>query len=143
MDKSDRHATLLLVEDDEIDIVVVKRALATLKIGNPLAVAHDGIEALDILRGTNGREKLERPYLVILDLKLPRMGGHEFLEELRDDPELKDTVVFVMTTSNDSEDREKAYSKNVAGYIVKSDPVGSFRRAVELLNHYWHVVDLP
>lgn len=143
MDNSDRHATLLLVEDDEIDIVVVKRALATLKIGNPLVVARDGIEALDILRGTNGREKLERPYLIILDLKMPRMDGHEFLEELRQDPELMNTVVFVMTTSDNSEDREKAYGKNVAGYIVKSDPVGSFRRAVDLLNHYWHVVDLP
>jgi len=81
--------------------------------------------------------------LIILDLKMPRMDGHEFLEELRQDPELMNTVVFVMTTSDNSEDREKAYGKNVAGYIVKSDPVGSFRRAVDLLNHYWHVVDLP
>lgn len=143
MDSSDRHATLLLVEDDEIDIVAVKRAMATLKIGNPLVVARDGIEAFEVLRGTNGREKLAKPFLIILDLKMPRMDGHEFLEELRKDPDLKDTVVFVMTTSDNGQDRLKAYEKNIAGYIVKNDPVGSFRRAVDLLDHYWHIVDLP
>lgn len=138
-----RSVSLLLIEDDEIDIAAVRRALAVLKIANPLHIARDGIEALEILRGENGKEKLPKPYIIVLDLNMPRMDGMEFLEEIRSDEELNDSIVFVMTTSRDEADRRATYSKHVAGYIVKEDPIGTFRQAINLLDHYWRLVELP
>lgn len=135
--------SLLLVEDDEIDVAAVRRALSVLKIANPLTVARDGIEALEILRGENGKEKLSRPYIIVLDLNMPRMDGREFLEEIRRDPDLEESIVFVMTTSRDEADKRAAYSRHVAGYIVKEDPIGTFRKAFTLLDHYWRLVELP
>jgi len=138
-----KPVSLLLVEDDEIDATAVRRALAVLKIANPLHIARDGIEALEALRGENGRDKITRPYMILLDLNMPRMDGREFLEELRKDPELADSIVFIMTTSRNEEDKRVAYSLNVAGYIVKEDPIGTFRQAINLLDHYWRLVELP
>lgn len=135
--------TFLLVEDDEVDIAAVKRALMVLKIANPLRVARDGIEALEILRGENGQEILEPPYIILLDLKMPRMNGHEFLEEIRKDPQLRDSIVFVMTTSRNEDDKRAAFDQNVAGYIVKEDPIGTFRQAINMLDHYWRLVEMP
>ena len=135
--------SLMLVEDDEVDIAAIRRALAVLKIANPLHIAHDGLEALDILRGQNGQEKLPKPYIIVLDLNMPRMDGLEFLEEIRNDPDLEDSVIFIMTTSRDEADKRAAYSQHVAGYIVKEDPIGTFRQAINLLDHYWRLVELP
>jgi len=141
--KKTRTASLLLVEDDEVDIAAVRRALKALKIANDLYVARDGIEALEMLRGENGREPIPHPYLILLDLNMPRMDGREFLEELRRDPAHKDAIVFIMTTSRNDSDKAEAYGLNVAGYIVKEDPIGTFRRAIALLDHYWSLVELP
>jgi CheY-like chemotaxis protein len=91
--------TVLLVDDDDVDVVAITRAFKALRIANPMVTARDGLEALDILRGSNGRDALRAPYLVLLDLHMPRMGGVKFLTELRDDPGLCQTLVFVMTTS--------------------------------------------
>ena len=135
--------TLLLVEDDEIDEEALHRSFRKLKITNPIVVAHDGIEALDILRGTGGKEKLLPPYIVLLDINMPRMNGLEFLEEIRKDKELKRIVVFVLTTSNDDVDKMKAYESHVAGYALKSNAGDSFIKAVEMLDHYWKIIELP
>lgn len=132
---------VLLVDDDEVDRMAVRRAFAELKIANPITVSDDGLHALDILRG-NDPIKLERPYVIILDLNMPRMNGIEFLHELRADPGLKDAVVFVLTTSNDDEDKVAAYRHNIAGYILKSDVANGFMQAVSMLDHYWRVVEL-
>ena len=134
---------ILLVEDDEVDVMAVKRAFRELKIANPLTEAKDGIEALEILRGANGHPAIARPLIILLDLNMPRMGGMEFLDELRKDPELHRCVVFVMTTSADERDRVRAYDKNVAGYVLKHDPGRSFIDAIAMLQHYWRVVELP
>lgn len=135
--------TLLLVEDDELDVMGIQRALEKLKISNPVAVARDGIEALECLRGENGREKITRPFIILLDLNMPRMNGIEFLDEIRKDPELHASVVFVLSTSRADEDVMKAYKHNVAGYIVKSEPAQSFMEAIRLLDCYWSLVQLP
>jgi len=138
-----KPVTILLVEDDEVDVMAVKRALRDLKIANPLIRACDGIQALDILRGANGQSKLQSPFIILLDLNMPRMGGIEFLENLRADPDLCRSVVFVMTTSAAEDDRARAYSKNVAGYVLKHDPARSFIEAVSMLEHYWRVIEFP
>jgi CheY-like chemotaxis protein len=137
------EVTILLVEDDEVDVMAVTIALKELKIANPLVRATDGIDALEILRGTNGKTRLARPYVILLDLNMPRMGGLEFLDELRKDPELQRSIVFVMTTSTAEEDRFRAYNRNVAGYVLKTSAAHSFIEAVTMLDHYWRVIEFP
>jgi CheY-like chemotaxis protein len=134
---------LLLVEDDEVDVQGLKRAFAKSRIGNPITVARDGIEALEFLRGENGRTKLSKPVLILLDLNMPRMNGLEFLEAIRADEDLKKSIVFMITTSKAEEDKARAYEQHVAGYIVKQDPANTFMQAVALLEHYWRIVEFP
>jgi len=137
-----RSVNVLLVEDNPVDVEAVRRAFRKHRIANPITVAHDGLDALEILRGTHS-EKLERPYLILLDLNMPRMNGIEFLQAIRDDTDLKDSVVFVLTTSRAQEDKLASYSLNAAGYIVKSDVGKGFQGLVNLLDCYWRIVELP
>ena len=134
---------LLHVEDDDLCLLGLCRAFKAARIANPISFAHDGIEALDMLRGTNGRALLPRPFLILLDLNMPRMDGIEFLKELRADAELKKSIVFVMTTSNANADKVAAYNLGVAGYILKSNPANAFLEAATLLDTYWRVVEFP
>ncbi|NND99145.1 MAG: response regulator, partial [Pirellulaceae bacterium] len=122
--------TLLVVDDDEVDAQGIERAFRKQKIANPLVFATDGIEALKILRGDDG-PTVHRPFLILLDLNMPRMGGLEFLGELRADERLRDSIVFVLTTSDADQDKIAAYEKNVAGYIVKARAGDDF---LKLLN---------
>ena len=138
-----KPAQLLHVEDDDLDIIGLQRAFKAAKIANSITVAHDGFEALEMLRGTNGRTRLLRPFIVLLDLNLPRMDGLEFLKDLRTDEELKKSIVFIMTTSDADEDKVKAYNLGVAGYILKSNPANAFLEATALLDTYWRVVEFP
>ena len=132
-------AGILLVEDDDIDARGVKRALEKLRIGNPLFRAKDGIEALELLEN----REVDKPYIILLDLNLPRMGGLEFLTHLRKNPLFDNSVVFVLTTSKDDEDKYAAYKQHVAGYIVKEKLDHGFDALIELLDHYWRIVELP
>ena len=134
-----KEVTVLLVEDDEVDVMAVLRAFERAKIGNPVKVAHDGIEALEILR----EGAVNKPFLILLDLNMPRMNGLEFLDVIRADKNLKDAVVFVLTTSKAEEDKCAAYQHNIAGYIVKERVGEEFLDAVSLLSHYWKIVELP
>jgi CheY-like chemotaxis protein len=138
-----RTVQLLHVEDDDLCLMGMHRAFNAAKITNPVSFAHDGIEALDMLRGTNGRPRLPRPFLILLDLNMPRMDGIEFLKELRKDEELKRSIVFIMTTSGADEDKVKAYELGVAGYILKSNPANAFLEATALLETYCRVVEFP
>jgi CheY-like chemotaxis protein len=134
---------VLLVEDNEVDVEAIQRAFAKQKIANPICVARDGLEALGVLRAPPSAGGVERPVLVLLDLNLPRMNGIEFLRELRSDDSLRKTIVFVLTTSRSDEDKLASYQLNVAGYMVKSDVGQGFLRLIELLDHYWRVVEFP
>ena len=134
---------IFLVEDDEVDIMNVKRAFKKNNITNPLYVAGNGIEALNMLKGENGIEKIPRPRIILLDLNMPKMGGIEFLKEMRQDDELKNISVFVMTTSNEDNDKVDAYSLNVAGYILKPLSMESFVAAVSTLKNYWMLCEYP
>ena len=136
----DRLLHILLVEDDEVDVMNVKRAFDKNKILNPLYVATNGIEALSMLR--NGTVPAARR-LVLLDLNMPGMGGIEFLRELRADPKLRLTPVVVMTTSGDEKDRVDAYDFHVAGYLRKPVEFPSFMELTAALNKYWTLVEMP
>jgi CheY-like chemotaxis protein len=138
-----RTITILLIDDDAVDVSAIRRSFWQLKIANPLVVARNGLEALDILRGDNSHAKLQAPYLILLDLNMPRMGGIEFLDELRHDPLLRRTLVFVMTTSTADEDRERAYERNVAGYVMKPTSGEGFAAAIGALESYWRAIEFP
>ena len=135
-----RMLNILLVEDDEVDVMNVKRAFHKNHIANPLFVAGDGVEALALLRG--GKIPKERR-IVLLDLNMPRMNGIELLRELRADPELKSATVVVLTTSNDERDKIDAYDLNVAGYLLKPVTFSNFCEVMAALNRYWALVELP
>jgi CheY-like chemotaxis protein len=134
---------ILLVEDDDVDAEMVLRACRRREIDNPFTIARNGIEALELLRGSGGQPRLPRPYLVLLDINMPRMNGIEFLQEVRKDEELKRSIVFVLTTSNNDEDKLAAYNEQVAGYLLKSNAADDFRHIIGLLNSYRSVVEFP
>lgn len=134
-----RTVSLLIVDDDDIDATALRRALHKLKLLNPLYRAKDGLEALEILR--NG--EIPGPYIILLDINMPRMNGIEFLEVLRADPELTHAIVFVLTTSKSDEDIIAAYREHVAGYLLKQRMDSDFLQVVGLLDHYWKVIELP
>ena len=136
----EKMLNILLVEDDEVDVMNVRRAFKKNNICNPLWVAGNGLDALEMLRtGDMPRERR----LVLLDLNMPRMNGIEFLRELRADPELRPVPVVVLTTSDDERDRVEAYNLNVAGYILKPVTLMNFVEAMATLNKYWSLVELP
>jgi CheY-like chemotaxis protein len=135
-----KEVSILLVDDDDVDVMGVHRALKKLKIVNPIVRARDGIEGLALLRDPSA---VPRPYIILLDLNMPRMNGLEMLAELRRDPMLTSSVVFVLTTSKADEDIVEAYQQHVAGYIIKSQVGEGFLRVVEMLDQYWRVVELP
>ena len=143
-----RPLHILLVEDDELDVMNVQRAFRKNNISNPLYVAGNGVEALEMLRGT-GSGTPDRTHLpdtrriILLDLNMPRMGGIEFLRELRADPALAPTTVIVLTTSDEERDKVEAYQLNVAGYILKPVTLQAFVEIMATLNKYWTVSELP
>lgn len=134
---------ILLVEDDEIDAEAVTRSFQKEKIANPITWAKDGMEALEYLRGQNNRSKIPRPYLLLVDINMPKLNGIEFVRELRKDPELKSSIVFLLTTSKRDEDKLSAYDLNVAGYMVKSELGDNFLKMTKMLDHYWKIVEFP
>lgn len=138
-----RVVTVLLIDDNKVDREAVRRAFSKLKIANPIIEANDGIEGLEKLRGTPEAPPLSRPFLILLDINMPRMSGTDFLREVRADPALQDSVIFVMTTSKKDEDRIASYGFNVAGYVIKSEVGVAFIDMVEMLEHYWRLVVLP
>lgn len=136
----DKILNILLVEDDQVDVMNVRRAFDRNRISNPLFVASNGVEALDMLR--RGRVPAGRR-IVLLDLNMPRMTGIEFLREIRKDPALRHTPVVVLTTSNDDRDKVEAYDLNVAGYLLKPVTFLNFIELMATLNKYWALVEFP
>jgi CheY-like chemotaxis protein len=136
----ERALNILLVDDDEIDVMTVKRAFARANIANKLYVATDGIQALALLRA-DGIPASRR--LILLDLNMPRMNGIELLREIRGDPALQSLTVIVLTTSNEDRDRVDAYQLNVAGYLLKPVTFHAFAEIMATLNKYWTLMEMP
>ena len=138
-----KPVTLFVVDDDEIDRETILRSVEEMGLDNPVRTARDGEEALSVLRGTDGMEPISGPFLILLDLNMPRMNGLELLEEIRQDPALHRTIVFVLTTSNAESDRIAAYDRNIAGYLLKARAGLEFERVVGLVEQFGRTVEFP
>lgn len=136
----ERVINILLVDDDEVDVMTVKRAFARANISNPIFVATNGLEALEMLRKDAIPAKRR---IVLLDINMPKMNGIEFLRELRADPELQHVTVVALTTSNADRDRLEAYKLNVAGYLLKPVTFQQFAEVMATINKYWALMEMP
>ena len=135
--------TILLVEDDEIAAEAVQRAFRKQKINNPFVVAGDGVEALEILRGEHADITLKQPFVVLLDLNMPRMDGYEFLSIIRQDDALKTLLVFVLTTAEDEVERTKAYQHYISGFLSKREAGTDFLNVIRLLEQFEISIQFP
>lgn len=136
---------ILLVEDDQVDVMTVKRALKVNKITNPLFVVSNGEEALSFLRHQGAfseAEKSPRPGIILLDLNMPVMNGIDFLKAVKAEDDLKRIPVVVLTTSKADEDRVGSFNLCIAGYIVKPVEFDKFVEAVKLIDLYWTLSEL-
>jgi CheY-like chemotaxis protein len=129
---------LLLVEDDDLDVMNVHRALASAPEIASITVARDGVDALRMLRANE--LPIER-LVVVADLRMPRMSGLDLLKELRADARLKRIPTVVLTTSDDPHDRDAAFCLGAAGYFVKPAAPGRFRVIMDALRSYWSVAE--
>lgn len=136
--------TILVVDDDVVDVRAICRALRRTRGSCSVESVSDGASALARLRETppNGTAAVQ-PFVVVLDLSMPRMDGFEFLDELRADPRLRHTPVFVLSTSDDESDRRRAYARNVAGYLRKGAAGSGADEVAELLQRYARTVLFP
>jgi hypothetical protein len=135
---------ILLIEDDDVDVMNVQRAFKKGDITSSLFVARDGLEGLEMLRGNSTIPSVipKGQRLILLDVHLPKMSGIEFLQALRDDPNLRRIPVVMLTTSNEEGDRFNAYNLNVAGYILKSLPFAAFVDMMATVNKYWSLCEM-
>ncbi len=129
---------LLLVDDNEVDVLAFQRLMNHKLDAVPINITHDGVEALEFLRKQPAHEQ----FVILLDLQMPRMNGHEFLQTLRSDPQLRHNVVFILTTSTNVDDIKAAYQHNVAGYLKKPSPDRA-HCLVGLLQHYLQTNRFP
>lgn len=134
---------ILLVDDDDVAIEAVVRSFRKSGLDFAITPAENGLVALDILRNHHPERKIDKPYLILLDLNMPGMSGLEFLQTIRSDTQLREAVVFVLTTSDSDQDRTQAYDENIAGYMTKSSVGPQFKKLVQLLEEYSSSVILP
>lgn len=133
------NLTILLVEDDKIDVITIKRALKELKILNPIVVCENGLEALNYL------ENLENaiPGIILLDLNMPKMNGIEFLQHRNSIKKLKLIPTVVLTTSKDEQDKVESFNLGVAGYMIKPVDYMQFVEVIRTIDLYWTLSELP
>jgi CheY-like chemotaxis protein len=136
-----KNIEILLVEDDEVDVMNVRRAFRKANIDYTLHLAPDGIAALELLRRSMSSVHQNLPRIILLDINMPRMNGLEFLKELRADPNLKSLTVVILTTSAQDSDLRTAYQYNVSGYIIKPLASSEFLEVVNTLKRYWEICE--
>jgi CheY-like chemotaxis protein len=132
---------IVLVEDNEDDIVLTRRALSRNKIGNPLVIARDGAEALELLLGANGDSI--NPAIILLDLQLPKVDGLSVLKRLRADPRTSLTPIVVLTSSKAEQDVVAGYNLRANSYIRKPVDFDQFTEAVRQIGMYWLLLNEP
>ena len=134
---------LLIVEDNETDVLCLKKAFEKSGIGKPIITASNGEEALAYLKGDLPDQDLRVPNLILLDLNMPIMNGFEFLEVVKSDDRLKSIPVVVLTSSTSSMDMNDSYNNSVAGYIEKPMDPADYLNIVSVLDQYWSLSYLP
>ena len=138
--------SILVVEDDEVDIRNIRRAFGRNGIRNPVHFVEDGESALAFLRHEAPFEDpsdAPRPALILLDLNLPKMNGLEFLQTYKEDPSLRDIPAVILTTSDEPTDRRRSYEYGISGYIVKPVSFESFTEAMRRFELYWSICEVP
>ncbi|MHA1925550.1 MAG: response regulator [Candidatus Thorarchaeota archaeon] len=136
---------ILLVEDNRDDVLLTKRALEKANIANQVDVANNGIEALDYLRGEgkfSDRDSSKQPVVILLDLKMPRMGGLEFLKTIRNSDEFKLLPAVILTSSREEQDIIESYNLGANSYIQKPVDFDQFVKAVQTLGLYWLLLNV-
>lgn len=134
------RTTILLAEDDQNDVLLIKRAFSKSRIVNPIACVGNGEEAVAYLKGEGvyiDRRQYPLPFLLLLDLKLPRLSGHEVLKWLREQPLLKRLPVVVLTSSKQPADINRAYELGANSYLVKPVVFEEFAALMQQLQMYW------
>jgi CheY-like chemotaxis protein len=134
---------ILLVEDDPNDVKLTERALSRSSVKSELFLARDGQEALDFLYREGQFTDAPRPDLIFLDLKLPKVDGHEILARIKQDERLRRIPVIVLTISRREEDMVKAYDSGASGYIPKPVSSSEFIKVVNTVRDYWEISELP
>lgn len=135
--KSDKP--VMIVDDDAVDRMSIKRAFADLRITNELIVAEGGQQALDILDAA----EIPRPTLILLDLRMPGVDGLEVLRAIRSHPKYKAVPVIILTTSNEERDRVATFEIGIAGYMVKPVDYQQFVEVVRTIDLYWTLSEPP
>ena len=136
--------SVLLVEDDPGDVLLIREAFSDHKVGNVLSVVSDGVEAMRYVRGEGEYADRERPDLMLLDLNLPRKSGAEVLAEIKSDPELATIPVVVLTTSQAEEDVLRSYEMHANAYITKPVDFDRFGEIVHQIDDFFvGIVRLP
>jgi len=130
---------ILLVEDDKVDAMTVKRALRDLNVTNHLEIVGNGEEALTYLKNEDKRE----PCIILLDLNMPKMNGIEFLKIIKNMDSFKMIPVIVLTTSKNEQDRIESFRLSVAGYMIKPVDYMQFVETVKMIEMYWTLSELP
>jgi CheY-like chemotaxis protein len=130
---------ILLVEDDQVDVMTVTRALKELHVTNPLVTRENGEDALNYLRDPSS----EKPCIILLDLNMPIMNGIEFMQVTKHDDELKAIPVVVLTTSEEQQDKVNSFNLGVAGYMAKPVDYRQFVEVMRTINAYWTVSEMP
>jgi CheY-like chemotaxis protein len=133
------NRSILLVEDDIVDMMSVKRALKDIKVTNPLIHVENGVDALEYLRA----HEHEQPAIILLDLNMPKMNGIEFLSIMKTDDHLKRIPVIVLTTSQGELDKVQSFDLGVAGYMIKPVDYQQFVEVMRTIRLYWTLSELP
>jgi CheY-like chemotaxis protein len=129
---------ILLVEDDQVDVMTIRRALREIHVTNPVVTAENGEDALRYLRGDD-----ERPCIILLDLNMPIMNGIEFLQHAKRDETLRSIPVIVLTTSEEQEDKVSSFDLGVAGYMAKPVDYRRFVDIIRSIDMYWTLSEMP
>jgi CheY-like chemotaxis protein len=130
---------VLLIEDDKVDAMTVKRAFKDLNIANPLVHTLNGEEALEYLKNQENK----KPSIILLDLNTPRMNGFEFMRIVKVDDKLKGIPIVVITTSREERDKAESFKLGVAGYMLKSVDYKEFVEIIRTISTYWTLSELP
>ncbi|PRC93464.1 response regulator [Solimicrobium silvestre] len=130
---------LLVIEDDQVDVMTIKRALKEIHVANPVIHMENGEDAIAYLRDASK----EKPCIILLDLNMPVMNGLEFLEVVKHDDELRRFPVIVLTTSEEQQDKVNSFNLGVAGYMAKPVNYRQFVEVMRSIDLYWTISELP